>query len=70
LLPPGADVHSKPMMAVNEPGLLWRSAASMMSIAELCRRQGIAQGLYYKWSKEFPEAGNKRLSGALADRVS
>ncbi len=32
------------------------------SIAELCRREGIAQGLYYKWSKEFLEAGKKRLS--------
>ena len=33
------------------------------SIAELCRREGIAQGLYYKWSKEFLEAGKRRLSG-------
>ena len=33
------------------------------SVAELCRREGIAQGLYYKWSKEFLEAGKKRLSG-------
>ena len=33
------------------------------SISELCRREGIAQGLYYKWSKEFLEAGKKRLSG-------
>ena len=32
------------------------------SIAELCRREGIAQGLYDKWSKEFLEAGKKRLS--------
>jgi transposase-like protein len=30
------------------------------SIAELCRREGIAQGLHYKWSKEFLEAGKKR----------
>ena len=30
------------------------------SIAELCRREGIAQSLYYKWSKEFLEAGKKR----------
>jgi transposase len=30
------------------------------SIAELCRREGIAQGLYYTWSKEFLEAGKKR----------
>ena len=33
------------------------------SIAELCRREGIAQSLYYSWSKEFLEAGNKRLAG-------
>ena len=33
------------------------------SIAELCRREGIAQGLYYKWSKDFMEAGKKRLAG-------
>lgn len=33
------------------------------SIAELCRREGIAQGLYYKWSKEFLEAGKARLAG-------
>ncbi len=32
------------------------------SIAELCRREGIAQGLYYKWSKDFMEAGRKRLA--------
>lgn len=31
------------------------------SIAELCRREGIDQGLYYKWSKDFMEAGRKRL---------
>ena len=33
------------------------------SIAELCRREGIAQSLYYTWSKEFMEAGKRRLSG-------
>jgi len=33
------------------------------SIAELCRREGIAQSLYYKWSKEFLEAGQSRLAG-------
>ena len=32
------------------------------SIAELCRKEGIAQGLYYSWSKEFLEAGKKRLA--------
>ena len=33
------------------------------SIAELCRRENIAQTLYYKWSKDFMEAGKRRLSG-------
>jgi transposase len=33
------------------------------SIAELCRREGIAQSMYYGWSKEFLEAGKKRLAG-------
>ena len=32
------------------------------SIAELCRREGIFQGIYYKWSKDFMEAGKKRLA--------
>ena len=34
-----------------------------LSVAELCRREGITQSLYYKWSKEFLEAGKARLSG-------
>ena len=34
-----------------------------MSVAELCREEGIAQSLYYKWSKEFLEAGKQRLAG-------
>ena len=33
------------------------------SIAELCRREGLAPKLYYRWSKEFLEAGKKRLLG-------
>ena len=36
------------------------------SIAELCRREGISQGIYYKWSKDFMEAGKKRLAGDTA----
>jgi len=34
-----------------------------MTIAELCRKEGIAESLYYSWSKEFMEAGKARLSG-------
>ena len=36
------------------------------SIAELCRRDGIVQNLYYRWSQEFLEAGKKRLAGDTA----
>ena len=36
------------------------------SIAALCRREGIAESLYYNWSKEFLEAGKKRLAGDTA----
>ena len=40
------------------------------SIAELCRREGIAQSLYYSWSKEVLEAGKKRLAGDTAREAS
>ena len=36
------------------------------SNAELCRREGIAESLYYAWSKEFLEAGKRRLAGDTA----
>ena len=36
------------------------------SISELCRREDISQGIYYKWSKDFMEAGKKRLAGDTA----
>ncbi len=36
------------------------------SIAELCRREGITSSMYYGWSKEFLEAGKKRLAGDTA----
>lgn len=39
-------------------GLRWE-----YSIAELCRREGLAEILYYSWSKEFLEAGKRRLNG-------
>jgi transposase len=40
------------------------------SIAELCRREGIAQSLYYSWSKEFLEAGKRRLAGDTARQAT
>ena len=33
------------------------------TVAELCRKEGISQSLYYSWSKEFLEAGKSRLAG-------
>ena len=36
------------------------------SIAELCRKDGIVQSMYYGWSKEFLEAGKRRLAGDTA----
>jgi len=33
------------------------------SVVELCRKEGINQNLYYRWSKDFLEAGKKRLAG-------
>ena len=40
------------------------------SIAALCRREGIAESLYYNWSKEFLEAGKKRLAGDTARQAT
>jgi transposase len=41
-----------------------------ISISELCRREGIAESLYYNWSKDFLEAGKKRLSGDTARQAT
>jgi transposase len=40
------------------------------SISELCRKEGIASSLYYTWSKEFLEAGKKRLAGDTARQAT
>jgi transposase len=45
------------------------------SVAELCRKEGINANIYYRWSKDFLEAGKKRLSGdtvreATSDEVN
>ena len=40
------------------------------SIAELCRREGIATSMYYGWSKEFLDAGKKRLAGDTARQAT
>ena len=40
------------------------------SISELCRREGIASSMYYTWSKDFLEAGKKRLAGDTARQAT
>ena len=40
------------------------------SVAALCRREGIAESLYYSWSKEFLEAGKNRLAGDTARQAT
>ena len=40
------------------------------SISALCRREGIAESLHYSWSKEFLEAGKRRLSGDTARQAT
>ncbi len=40
------------------------------SIAELCRREGLHQHQYYRWSKQFLEAGRKRLAGDIEREAS
>ena len=40
------------------------------SISVLCRREGIAESLYYSWSKEFLEAGKKRLAGDVSRQAT
>ena len=36
-----------------------------ISVAEICRKYSIQESLFYKWNKEFLEAGKKRLAGGL-----
>ena len=40
------------------------------SISELCRREGLHSNVYYRWSKEFMDAGKKRLAGDARDECS
>ena len=43
--------------------VIWQGLRGEESIAEICRKEGLHQNLYYRWSKEFLEAGKKRLAG-------
>jgi transposase len=44
----------------------WSHIGGHKGAAALCRREGIAESLYYTWSKEFLEAGKRRLAGDTA----
>ncbi len=46
--------------------MFWKVYAARSAFAELCRKEGINQNLYHRWSKEFLEAGKKRLAGDTA----
>lgn len=45
------------------PAPYWAVSLTSQKPSELCRREGIAESLYYSWSKEFLEAGKRRLAG-------
>jgi transposase len=47
-------------------GLCWKAFAARPALPMLCPKEGINQNLYYHWSKEFLEAGKKRLAGDAA----
>ena len=53
----------KQYSAEDKIGIVIEGLRGDMTVAELCRKEGIAQSLYYRWSKEFLEAGKQRLSG-------
>ena len=53
-------------MPKRRSGIVLEGLRGEDSIAELCRREGINQNLYYRWSKDFLEAGKKRLAGDAA----
>jgi len=50
--------------------LFWRGLGGEESISALYRREGISESLYYSWSKEFHEAGKRRLSGDMARQAT
>ena len=56
----------KQYSAEEKIGIVLEGLRGEDSIAELCRREGIAQNLYYRWSKDFLDAGKKRLAGDTA----
>ena len=61
---------SKQYSAEEKISIVLDGLRGVESIAELCRQEGIAQSIYYKWSKEFLEAGKRRLVGDTARSAS
>jgi len=62
--------HPAALLGRGEDPLVLEGLRGEDSIAELCRKEGIAQNRYYRWSKEFLEAGKKRLAGDTAREAS
>lgn len=58
-------VARKHVSAEYKVGIVLEGLCGQTSISALCRREGIAERLYYSWSKEFIEAGRRRLAGDL-----
>ena len=56
----------RPFSAEDKIRIVLEALRGEDSIAEPCRKEGIAQSLYYTWSKEFMEAGKRRLAGDTA----
>ena len=60
------DSVSRDVALGRRAACLASGASGEESIASLCRREAIAESLYYAWSKEFLEAGKRRLAGDMA----
>ena len=65
LRPDGSTLEARGLTCLDDDEAIERAEAIAYSIAELCRKEGIAQSLYCSWSKEFLEAGKKRLAGDM-----
>ncbi len=58
--------HSRKKYSVEEKvRIVWEGLRGEVTIAELCRREGFRLNMYYKWSKDFLEAGKARLVGDM-----
>jgi transposase len=55
----------KKYSAEEKVGIVLEGLRGEVTIAELCRREGIHPNMYYKWSKDFLEAGKRRLVGDM-----